>query len=74
MIQVDDAGYPPANPFSMQEGYGFGGMIGMDGKMVELTPMLERVKPDLNGPKVKTYGPSYRKLPKSVSTTKLYVS
>lgn len=68
MVLLDNAGYPPPNPYSSQEGYGFGGMIAMDGKTVELTPMLDRVKPDLNGPRVKTYGPSYRKLPKTVSS------
>ena len=67
MIQVDDAGNPPMNPYSSQSGHGFGGMINIDGTVVELTPMVERVKPDLNGAHVKTYGPSYRKLPKTVS-------
>jgi paired amphipathic helix protein Sin3a len=67
MIQVDDAGNPPPNPYSSQGGHGFGGMINIDGSSVEMMPMLERVKPDLNGPRVKTYGPSYRKLPKTVS-------
>lgn len=75
MIQVDEAGNPPPNPYSSQGGHGFGGMINIDGAAVDMIPMLERVKPDLNGPRVKTYGPSYRKLPKSVShsVTKLIV-
>ena len=67
MVVVDTAGHPPDNPRSRQTGYGFGGMIAADGQAVENTPMLERVKPDLSGAKVKTYGPSYRKLPKTVS-------
>ena len=46
-------------------------MIGVDSLIVENTPMLERVKPDLSGAKVKSFGPSYRKLPKSVSTVTL---
>ena len=68
MVIVDASGNPPQNPRSRQSGYGFGGMIAPDGAAVENTPMLERVKPDMGGPRVKTYGPSYRKLPKTVST------
>lgn len=67
MVLVDDAGNLPPHPSSAQAGYGFGGMINADGQAIENTPMLERVKPDLGGSKVKTYGPSYRKLPKTVS-------
>jgi len=66
LIGADEAGSLPPNPTSAQGGYGFGGMIGVDAQVVENTPMLDRVKPDLSGPKVKSYGPSYRKLPKSV--------
>ena len=68
LIGADEAGNIPPNPASAQGGYGFGGMIGVDSLVVENTPMLERVKPDLSGAKVKSFGPSYRKLPKSVST------
>jgi paired amphipathic helix protein Sin3a len=67
MIGTDDAGNSPPNPVSAQGGYGFGGMIGVDQQVVENTPMLDRIKPDLNATKVKTCGPSYRKLPQSVS-------
>jgi paired amphipathic helix protein Sin3a len=70
MVLADDAGNVPPNPTSAQGGYGFGGMINVDQQMVENTPMLERVKPDLGGSKVKSYGPSYRKLPKTVSLDK----
>jgi paired amphipathic helix protein Sin3a len=66
MVLADDAGNAPPNPTSAQGGYGFGGMINVDSQVAENTPMLDRVKPDLSGPKVKSYGPSYRKLPKSV--------
>jgi paired amphipathic helix protein Sin3a len=67
MVVVDGSGNPPSNPRSRQLGYGFGGMIALEGAHVENTPMLERVKPDMSGSRVKTYGPSYRKLPKTVS-------
>jgi paired amphipathic helix protein Sin3a len=73
MVQVDEAGNPPPNPHSAQGGHGFGGMVNIDGQTVDMVPMLERVKPDLNGPRVKTYGPSYRKLPKTVSCSQLAV-
>ncbi|ORY28618.1 hypothetical protein BCR39DRAFT_534412 [Naematelia encephala] len=65
MMGVDEAGNLPPNPTSAQGGYGFQGMIGVDAQVVENTPMLERVKPDMSGSKVKSYGPSYRKLPKT---------
>ncbi|WWC68464.1 uncharacterized protein I206_102392 [Kwoniella pini CBS 10737] len=58
-------GKPPPNPSTAQGGYGFGGMIGVDNQIVENIPMLERVKPDLAASHVKSYGPSYRKLPRS---------
>lgn len=64
---ADEAGSIPPSLTSAQGGYGFGGMIGVDALVVENTPMLDRVKPDLSGKKVTNYGPSYRKLPKSVS-------
>jgi paired amphipathic helix protein Sin3a len=67
MIGADDMGNTGPVASSAQGGYGFGGMIGIDALVVENTPMLERVKPDLSGSKVKAYGPSYRKLPSSVS-------
>lgn len=70
LIGADEAGHAPPNSSSAQGGYGFGGMIGVDAQVVENTPMLDRVKPDLSGPKVKSYGPSYRKLPKSVRTVR----
>jgi paired amphipathic helix protein Sin3a len=44
-------------------------MINIDNAVAENTPMLERVKPDLSGQKIKTHGLSYRKLPKSVSSS-----
>ncbi|KAK4683853.1 paired amphipathic helix protein Sin3a, partial [Tremellales sp. Uapishka_1] len=65
VVGSDESGSLPPNPTSAQGGYGFGGMIGVDNQVVENTPMLDRVKPDLSGPKVKSYGPSYRKLPRS---------
>ncbi|WVR05681.1 hypothetical protein IAU60_002703 [Kwoniella sp. DSM 27419] len=65
VVGADADGKAPPNPATAQGGYGFGGMIGVDNLVVENTPMLERVKPDLAGPKVKSYGPSYRLLPKS---------
>ncbi|WWC60485.1 uncharacterized protein I303_103058 [Kwoniella dejecticola CBS 10117] len=58
-------GKPPPNPSTAQGGYGFGGMIGVDNQVVENIPMLERVKPDLSTDKVKSFGPSYRKLPRT---------
>ena len=64
MVGADDV---VSNSMGPNGGYGFGGMINVDSKMVENTPMLERVKPDLSNSKAKTYGPSYRKLPSSVS-------
>lgn len=67
LVGADEAGVSPPNPSSAQGGYGFGGMINVDSQIAENIPMLDRVKPDLSGPKVKSYGPSYRKLPKSVS-------
>lgn len=67
MVGADENGNVGPLPVSSQGGYGFGGMISVDSQIVENTPMLERVKPWLDGPKVKTYGPSYRKLPKTVS-------
>lgn len=66
MVGADEAGNVGPAPNSAQGGFGFGGMIGVDQLVVENTPMLERVKPDLGGSKVKSYGPSYRKLPQSV--------
>ena len=66
IVGADEAGNVPPNPNSAQGGYGFGGMIGVDSQVVENTPMLDRVKPDMSGSKVKNYGPSYRKLPKTV--------
>ncbi|WVQ97064.1 hypothetical protein IAU59_004174 [Kwoniella sp. CBS 9459] len=65
VVGVEADGKAPPAPTTAQGGYGFGGMIGVDNQVVENTPMLERVKPDLAGPKVKSYGPSYRKLPRS---------
>ncbi|KAL7423639.1 hypothetical protein Q5752_001220 [Cryptotrichosporon argae] len=65
IVGADDAGVFSQYPLITREGYGFGGMINADSQVVENTPMLERVKPDLSGPKVKSYGPSYRRLPKS---------
>ena len=60
MMGVDDDGHAPTTDPAQ------GGMIKADSLLVENTPMLERPKPDLSGPKVKSYGPSYRRLPKSV--------
>jgi paired amphipathic helix protein Sin3a len=71
MIGVDDVGNLGPKPNSAQAGYGFGGMIGVDAMVAENVPMLERSKPDLSSSKVKSYGPSYRKLPKSVSFSDL---
>lgn len=67
IVGADDAGNTGPHPTSAQGGYGFGGMISVDSQVVENTPMLERNKPYLDGPRVKAFGPSYRKLPKSVS-------
>jgi paired amphipathic helix protein Sin3a len=67
IVGADEFGNTGPNPSSAQGGYGFGGMINVDAQIAENIPMLERMKPDLGGPKVKSYGPSYRKLPKSVS-------
>ena len=66
VVNADEQSIFPNDPQSSQGGYGFGGMINVDNSVAENTPMLERVKPDLSGPRVKSYGPSYRKLPKSV--------
>lgn len=68
---LDDQDRIPPNPTSAQGGYGFGGMINVDNQVVENTPMLERIKPNLNSTKIKHYGPSYRKLPRSVSYDKV---
>lgn len=67
IVNADELNQVGPNPQSSQGGYGFGGMINIDNTIAENTPMLDRVKPDLSGSKVKSYGPSYRKLPKSVS-------
>lgn len=67
IVSADELNQVGPNPQSSQGGYGFGGMINIDNNVAENTPMLDRVKPDLSGSKVKSYGPSYRKLPKSVS-------
>ncbi|WOO83690.1 Paired amphipathic helix protein pst1 [Vanrija pseudolonga] len=64
IVGIDDLG-SVGRATTAQSGYGFGGMINIDNQTSENTPMLERVKPDLSGPKVKTSGPSYRKLPQS---------
>ncbi|WRT65870.1 uncharacterized protein IL334_002821 [Kwoniella shivajii] len=58
-------GKAPPNPATAQGGYSFGGMVGVDNQVVENVPMLERVKPDLGAKYVKSYGPSYRKLPRT---------
>lgn len=71
VVGADEAGNVGPHPTSAQGGYGFGGMISVDSQVVENTPMLERNKPYLDGPRVKAFGPSYRKLPKSVSTLPL---
>jgi paired amphipathic helix protein Sin3a len=67
IVGADELGNVGPSPTSAQGGYGFGGMISVDTQIVENTPMLERVKPHLDNPKVKAYGPSYRKLPSTVS-------
>lgn len=66
VVGVDSEGRIPPNPASIQGGYGFGGMIGIDNLMVENTPMLDRVKPDMNLASANQVGPSYRQLPRSV--------
>ncbi|ORX34170.1 hypothetical protein BD324DRAFT_636920 [Kockovaella imperatae] len=65
MVGADDPASVTTNTMGARGGYGFGGMINADSKLVENIPMLDRVKPDLSGHKVKSYGPSYRKLPSS---------
>ncbi|WWC87985.1 uncharacterized protein L201_002887 [Kwoniella dendrophila CBS 6074] len=65
VVGANADGKAPPNPATAQGGYGFGGMIGVDNQVVENIPMLERVKPDLAGDKVKSFGPSYRKLPRT---------
>ncbi|ODO11875.1 hypothetical protein I350_00659 [Cryptococcus amylolentus CBS 6273] len=65
VVGVDSEGRIPPNPATTQGGYGFGGMIGIDNLVVENTPMLERVKPDMNLPGANQVGPSYRQLPRS---------
>lgn len=72
IVNADDINQVGPNPQSSQGGYGFGGMLNIDNAIAENTPMLDRVKPDLGGAKVKSYGPSYRKLPKSVSPSPHY--
>lgn len=67
IVNADELNQVGPVPQSSQGGYGFGGMINIDNTVAENTPMLDRVKPDLSSSKVKSYGPSYRKLPKSVS-------
>ncbi|EIW72890.1 hypothetical protein TREMEDRAFT_59052 [Tremella mesenterica DSM 1558] len=67
MIGVDDTGNVPPTAGSAQGGYNFGGMLNIDQQVVENTPMLDRVKPDMSSSRAKTYGPSYRKLPKTVN-------
>lgn len=66
VVGVDSEGRMPPNPASIQGGYGFGGMIGIDNLMVENTPMLDRIKPDMNLASANQVGPSYRQLPRSV--------
>lgn len=66
VVGVDSEGRIPPNPASIQGGYGFGGMIGIDNLMVENTPMLDRIKPDMNLSSANQVGPSYRQLPRSV--------
>lgn len=66
VVGVDSEGRIPPNPASIQGGYGFGGMIGIDNLMVENTPMLDRIKPDMNLASANQVGPSYRQLPRSV--------
>ncbi|KIR56076.1 paired amphipathic helix protein Sin3a [Cryptococcus gattii Ru294] len=65
VVGVDSEGRIPPNPASIQGGYGFGGMIGIDNLMVENTPMLDRIKPDMNLASANQVGPSYRQLPRS---------
>nr|XP_019050564.1 paired amphipathic helix protein Sin3a [Kwoniella bestiolae CBS 10118]OCF29494.1 paired amphipathic helix protein Sin3a [Kwoniella bestiolae CBS 10118] len=65
VVGANADGKAPPNPATAQGGYGFGGMIGVDNQVVENVPMLERVKPDLAGPNAKSFGPSYRKLPRT---------
>lgn len=65
VVGVDGEGRMPPNPASIQGGYGFGGMIGIDNLMVENTPMLDRIKPDMNLASANQVGPSYRQLPRS---------
>lgn len=62
MVGADDLGHI-GHATQAQSGFGFGGMINIDNTMSENTPMLERVRPELSNPRVKAYGPSYRKLP-----------
>lgn len=62
IVGADDLGHI-GHATQAQSGFGFGGMINIDNQLSENTPMLDRVKPDYGGPKVKAYGPSYRKLP-----------
>jgi paired amphipathic helix protein Sin3a len=68
VVNADQIAGGAVDPQSSQGGYGFGGMVNIDNAVAENIPMLERVKPDLSGSKVKSHGPSYRKLPKSVRT------
>ncbi|WVO13131.1 hypothetical protein L204_100743 [Cryptococcus depauperatus] len=65
VVGVDSDGRTPPNPATAQGGYGFGGMINVDNIIVENTPMLERVKPDMNLASANQIGPSYRQLPRS---------
>ncbi|OCF56596.1 paired amphipathic helix protein Sin3a [Kwoniella mangroviensis CBS 10435] len=65
VVGANADGKAPPNPATAQGGYGFGGMIGVDNQVVENVPMLERVKPDLAGKNAKSFGPSYRKLPRT---------
>jgi paired amphipathic helix protein Sin3a len=67
VVNADQLG-SATDPSTSQGGYGFGAMLNIDNGVAENIPMLERVKPDLSGAKVKSFGPSYRKLPKSVRT------
>ena len=71
VVGADEAGNVGPSATSAQGGYGFGGMILVESQVVENTPMLDRIKPYLDGPKVKSFGPSYRKLPKTVSISRL---
>ncbi|KLT42069.1 hypothetical protein CC85DRAFT_285843 [Cutaneotrichosporon oleaginosum] len=64
MVGADDVGNSNINHATQaQGGFGFGGMVNIDNRMSENTPMLERVKPDFSTSRAKAYGPSYRKLP-----------